>query len=289
MLPLKHLWYSVISKPLLDRVFYVPFWDCPYNCEFCCVDSLPGRPAHHPDAGEATAFALAKELHELTGNKIEFHLYGGEPMMRPKYVMHLAKIIKDKPEISKLVLYTTLRSAAPDEIVKLLGNDRIQILVNSEILNDKAIAAMKRLKKVAGINNMPMYLPVGRGVAEVKTHDIENYPGKKFDFLQKITPFGWLARSCWSNISGPLINGPQNTVHLCCLPQSPVIGTFTDEPAKTMAVYTNALGKAPKAIERKCKTSNAIHPCAVCNACTGYSSTANHTAINNYTIEAVLN
>lgn len=275
MLDPKLALYALLNKPLLDRLFYVPFWDCPYECAFCCVDSLPGKAPGWPDAGEEPLFELAAEMRRRYGRAPELHFYGGEPMLRAGYVEHVARRIQASPDVSKLVLYTTLRSGSPRRVLDILGPKRLEILVNPDTLNERAQAALRELRGVARLNLLPVHFVTGRGAVHTRP-----------DALQRLLPVGWPGHSCFARTSGPLINGPQHTVHLCCLPQSPLLGTFTDAPATLLDRYEAALRTVPPALNRACRSTGAAHPCSVCNARTGYQSQAGP-GQNHYRIEQV--
>ncbi len=269
----KIAWYSLLKKPILDRVFYVPFWDCPYMCEFCCVDSMPGKPPGWPDEGEALLFEMIALMAARYKHPIQLHLYGGEPMLRHKYIEHIAERVKTDPNISKLVLYTTLRSRSPKKIVEILGKEKLQILVNEDTINDKVRKELAQLKGIASFHDLPMYLPVGRGAMGEPGYQPENFPGRKYEYLQRILPFGMLNRSCFANVSGPLINVPHRTVHLCCLPQSPVIGNFAEGALNITNNYDTEVRQAPNKMNKACQQEGLHHPCAVCNKHSDYNST----------------
>ena len=255
--------YTFLNKPLQDRLFYVPFWDCPYECTFCCVDSLPGKAPGWPDAGEALLFAMAEEMSRRYERRIELHFYGGEPMLRAGYVEHVARRVQKSPFISKLVLYTTLRAGSPQQLLDILGTERLQILVNPDTVNERAAAALQELKGVARLHLLPVHLMTGRGAIDVRP-----------DWHRQWLPVGWPGHGCFAKVSGPLINGPQHTVHLCCLPQSPLLGRFHDDARTLLDRYDAALRSVPKALNQACRASGAAHPCSVCNRYTGYQSQA---------------
>ena len=254
--------YTLLNKPLQDRLFYVPFWDCPYECPFCCVDSLPGKAPGWPDAGEALLFELAEAMSGRYGRPIELHFYGGEPMVRAGYVAHVARRVRESPFISKLVLYTTLRAGSPRKVLDILGTKRLQILVNPDTVNERAAAALRELKGVAQLNILPVHFMTGRGAVDVRP-----------DWHRRL-PVGWPGHGCFAKVSGPLVNGPQHTVHVCCLPQSPLLGNFHDSPTALLDRYEAALRTIPKALNQACRASGAAHPCSVCNRHTGYQSQA---------------
>ncbi|HEX8327671.1 MAG TPA: hypothetical protein VF629_09035 [Hymenobacter sp.] len=271
--------YAYLNRPVLDRVFFVPFWDCPYMCEFCCVDSLPGKAPGWPDAGEEELFALLAAGSARYGRPLQLHLYGGELMSRPGYVEHLARRVRDSPFVSKLVLYTTLRAASARKVLAILGRQRLEILVNPDTVNERAAAALREFKGVARLHLLPMSIPTGRGAV--------GQAGHKKDFFQKHLPVGWPGRACFSKQSGLLYNGPQKTVHLCCLPQSPVVGLFSTPPDELLARYEAALAAVPTALNQACRQRGLDHPCAVCNKFSGYQSQAGP-GHNAYTVAQAL-
>ncbi|UYZ63438.1 radical SAM protein [Hymenobacter weizhouensis] len=262
MLDPKITLYAMLNKALLDRLFYVPFWDCPYECSFCCVDSRPGAAPGWPDAGEEALFALAQEMSCRYGRPVQLHFYGGEPMLRAGYVEHVARRVRESPFISKLVLYTTLRSGSPRQVLNILGPKRLEILVNPDTVNERVTAALRELRGVARLNLLPVHFVTGRGAVELRPD--------QYRWL----PVGWPGHSCFARTSGPLVNGPQGTVHVCCLPQSPLLGSFDDAPALLLDRYDAALRTVPRALNRACRAEGLVHPCAVCNRYTGYQSQA---------------
>lgn len=271
--------YSYLNRPLLDRVFFVPFWDCPYMCEFCCVDSLPGKPAGWPDSGEELLFELLATMSQRYGRRLQLHLYGGEPMLRAGYIEHLARRVRDSPHVSKMVLYTTLRSQSPRRVLEILGPERLEILVNPDTVNERALAALQELKGVARLHLLPLTITTGRGA--------EGEAGYKADFFQRHLPVGWPGRNCFAKVSGMLVNGPQRTVHTCCLPQSPVVGTFDTPAAELVTAYEAALATVPQALNQACRTAGGAHPCGVCNKFSGYQSKAGP-GLNAYTVAQAL-
>ncbi|MGB1206225.1 MAG: radical SAM protein [Chitinophagales bacterium] len=273
---LTEIWKRFLNQPTYDKVFYVPFWDCPYQCDFCCVDSLPGKPPIFPDDGEDLLFEVIEKLHQRFGKKIELHLYGGEPMMRKRYVEHLAKKVLEKSHISKLILYTTLLSNSPKGVYDILGKERLHIIYNPATINEKVKQRAEEFKDVASTYKNQVFFPTGRGAVGME--------GNQANFWQNILPIGFPARSCFANSSGMLINGPQHTVHLCCLPQSPIIGTFHDKAIKLVEVYEKALSYMPQEINAEARRKKCVHPCQVCNSKTGYKSQAG-AGCNDFTLE----
>lgn len=271
--------YSYLNRPILDRVFFVPFWDCPYGCEFCCVDSLPGKPAGWPDSGEDLLFELLAEMSQRYRRRLQLHLYGGEPMLRAGYIEHIARRVRASPHVSKLVLYTTLRSGSPRKVLEVLGPKRLEIIVNPDTLNERATAALRELKGVARLNTLPLNFVTGRGA--------EGQPGYKQDLFQRFVPLGWPGRSCFAKVSGVLVNGPQRTVHTCCLPQSPIVGTFDTPVPELIRSYEAALAAVPKAMNQACRSAGGAHPCGVCNKFSGYQSQAGP-GQNRYTVADAL-
>ncbi|TGE17799.1 radical SAM protein [Hymenobacter elongatus] len=271
--------YSYLNRPVLDRVFFVPFWDCPYQCEFCCVDSLPGKPAGWPDSGEDLLFELLETMSRRYGRRMQLHFYGGEPMLRAGYVEHIARRVRDSPYVSKLVLYTTLRSKSPRQVLEILGSKRLEILVNPDTVNERVLAALQELKGVARLNLLPLTITTGRGA--------EHEPGYKQDFFQRYMPVGWPGRNCFAKVTGMLVNGPQRTVHTCCMPQSPIVGTFDSSAADIVAQYEAALATVPQALNASCRSSGGAHPCGVCDKFSGYQSQAGP-GQNSYTVAEAL-
>ena len=271
--------YAYLNRPVLDRVFFVPFWDCPYMCEFCCVDSLPGKAPGWPDSAEEELFALLATSSARYGRPMQLHVYGGEPMSRPGYVEHLARRVRDSPFVSKMVLYTTLRAASARKVLGILGRQRLEILVNPDTVNERAAVALQEFKGVARLHLLPVSIPTGRGAA--------GQAGHHKDFFQKHLPVGWPGRACFSKQSGLLFTGPQKVVHLCCLPQSPVVGSFDTPPAELLDRYEAALAAVPAALNQACRQQGLDHPCAVCNKFTGYQSQAGP-GQNRYTVAHAL-
>lgn len=263
--PKTHI-YALLNLTLRDRVFFVPFWDCPYLCEFCCVDSLPGKAPGWPDGGEDVVFAMLAEMHRRYGRRVELHFYGGEPMLRAGYVEHVAQRVAATPHIKKMVLYTTLRSKSPRRVLEILGPKRLQILVNPDMVNERAAAALVEFKGVAELNSLPVHLVTGRGAV--------GGAGQRPDWHHTRLPVGWPGRSCFGRATGPLVNGPQRTVHFCCLPQSPIMGTFDEDATALLDHYDDALASVPKALNQACRAVKGVHPCGVCNKYSGYQSQA---------------
>ncbi len=274
----KKTWHRFLGRPTFDKIFYVPFWDCPYMCDFCCVDSLPGKPPLVPNDGEELLFQLVDLLHQKQGNHIELHLYGGEPMLRKPYAEQLAKRIKKTPNISKLFLYTTLLSNSPQGIYDILGDERLSIIVNPSTVNEKVKKRMEAFEKVAILYQNQVFFPTGRGAVGME--------GNQANIWQRILPIGLPGRSCFAASSGMLVNGQQHSVHLCCLPQSPIIGTFSDSPQQILSNYETALKTIPQQINREARQKKCVHPCQICNDKTGYQSTAG-SGCNSYTIAAL--
>ncbi len=271
------LWQRLIDKPTYDKLFYVPFWDCPYGCDFCCVDSLPGKPPSFPDSGEALLFNLVDELYKRHGNPIELHLYGGEPMMRRSYVEHLAQKVDAHPHIAQFFLYTTLRSGSPEGVFQTLGTEKLTIIVNPDTVNEKVEERLEQYKEVVKMYDNPVFFPTGRGAVGEE--------GNQPNLLQRILPIGLPGRSCFARSSGLLVNGQQGTVHLCCLPQSPIVGTFHDSAEKLLDRYEEALVDIPKQINKKARERGCVHPCQVCNSESGYKSTEG-VGCNNFDLSA---
>ena len=268
----------LLNKPTFDKIFYVPFWDCPYLCDFCCVDSLPGNPSLFPDDGEEILFQLIDELYSRHQNPIEFHLYGGEPMLRKRYVEHLAEKVSLHSSISRFYLYTTLRSNSPKGVMEILGSDMLTIIVNPDTVNDKVKNRLNEFEKVVVMYNNPVFFPTGRGAVGLE--------GNQKNFWQSALPIGLPARSCFAASSGMLVNGQQGTIHLCCLPQSPIIGTFDDCASLILDKYETAAKQVPRELNRQARKQKCVHPCQVCNSRSGYQSTAGK-GCNSFTLEKI--
>lgn len=253
----------------LDRIFYVPFWECPYMCDFCCVDSLPGKPPSDLEAGEPMLFALLERLYEYTGRPQQVHVYGGEPMLRPDYVLELARRLKDQPFFQRFYLYSTLRPGKEEALVQLLGKEHLRIIVNPDTADDRVREKVRSYPGIAEFYLNPVFFPTGRGSEDLR--------GYKPNWMQKYIPVGMPGRSCFARVSGMLVNGPDRKVHLCCLPQSPSVGEFAEAELRTDTEmleersriiydeYLKQLKEYPARVNSTARKQDKAHPCSVCN------------------------
>tara|TARA_Y100001937_G_scaffold122491_1_gene183503 strand:- start:211726 stop:212637 length:912 start_codon:yes stop_codon:yes gene_type:complete len=258
----------------LDRIFYVPFWECPYMCDFCCVDSLPGKPPADLQAGEPILFALMDRLYENTGRKQQVHVYGGEPMLRPDYMYSLARSLKDRPSFDRFYMYSTLRPGKEEPLVDILGPEKLKIIVNPDTATDSIREKVQQYgrahKGMVEFYFNPTFFPTGRGS--------EDLSGYKPNWMQKYLPTGIPGRACFARISGMLVNGPDRSVHLCCLPQSPVVGNFADQihegqdseslEERSRIIYHSylqGLKNYPSEVNSRARQEGRPHPCSVCN------------------------
>jgi hypothetical protein len=260
----KVVFNNLLQRPQLDRVFYVPFWECPYRCAFCCVDSLPGKPPRQPDAGEPMLFGLLEALRARTGRAVQVHVYGGEPLLRPDYLAALAGRLLGQPGFGKLYLYSTLRPPGIERVAAALPPGRLRVVVNPDTLDAEARARMAALAGVAELYRNPMTFPTGRGA--------EGAAGYRTDWLTRLLPVGLPGRSCFATVSGPLVNGAHGLVHLCCLPQSPVVGRTDEPPAEVLARYETVVAGFHREVEALARQLGVSHPCAVCDRTAGFDS-----------------
>jgi len=220
---------------------------------------------------------LMEEQYRRFGQPIELHFYGGEPMMRKRYVEHVAKKAKALPYLKQFVLYTTLLSNSPKGVYDILGRELLSIIVNPSTVNDKVEKRIEELKEVVYLYRNQVFFPTGRGAVGEE--------GNQPNFWQRWLPIGFPARSCFATSSGMLVNGQQHTIHLCCLPQSPIIGTFHDSAAKLWNIYEENIVKMSRTINQKARERKCVHPCQVCNIETGYQSQAG-SGCNSYDLSA---
>lgn len=150
------------QKARLDRLFYVPFWECPFDCAFCCVDAPRGRPPRERDGPEVLS-SLVYAMAERRGAPIQVHVFGGEPLMRPAQLLRLGALLAENPAMSKLHLYTTLRFDGAERLRDLLGEDLLRIVVNPETRNPQVEERMEGLRGVAEWYRNPIVFPTGRG------------------------------------------------------------------------------------------------------------------------------
>ncbi|MBD66647.1 MAG: hypothetical protein CME62_15670 [Halobacteriovoraceae bacterium] len=261
---LKVIKHNLTQKPILDRVFYVPFWECPYNCDFCCVDSLPGKPQSDLGAGEEFLFKFLGSLSLQTNKKVGLHYYGGEPLLKPEEFLNVARRAVSHPAISKVYLYSTLRPPKSVETIKQLPSDKIRVVVNDFTANEKVKHAMQELAGVAEYYSNPTVFHTGRArniEGEVKKFSSEKI---KKTFFEKVLPPSLPGRSCFANASGPLINVAHQKVHLCCLPQSPVVGDFASDTDQLVKKYIASLQEFHKKTYQDMKKCGHTHACQSC-------------------------
>jgi len=254
----KVIWHNLVQTPIGDRIFYVPFWECPYRCEFCCVDSLPGRPPADLAAGEAMLFALIAEQFRRTGVKQALHIYGGEPLIKAKYIEDFGVRALLQPGVKKLYLYSTLRPPGAERCVEAWGRDNVRIVVNRDTATDKVHEQMARLQGVAEFYSNPTVFHTGRGRKGEAAYQER--------WFEHMLPASLPGRSCFANASGLLVNGAHGTVHLCCLPQSPVIADFSQAAATVLDRQATSLASFHKEIKARMRDEGHIHACSVCEA-----------------------
>ena len=248
--------WNLLQRPVLDRIFYVPFWECPFLCEFCCVDSLPGKPPVRVDAGESVLFSLVDALNKVSRKPIEVHLYGGEPLLKSDYILEFSKKLNSQKNVKKLVLYSTLRVGNIDSILNILPKKKLEIIVNPTTVTPSVEEKMKHLRGIAKAYKNVTIFPTGRGRIDSASY--------QKSLLEKIVPPTFPGRSCFATISGILVNTPHRTLHLCCLPQSPVIGDFESNPDAIVSKYVSELQNFHKKVEEERKNFNFSHACSVC-------------------------
>ncbi len=255
---LKVGWNNFLQRPLLDRIFYVPFWDCPYLCDFCCVASLPGKPKEDLTKGESTLFSLLAILYKNLGEPIQVHVYGGEPLLRPDYIWDLARRLKETKMMKRFYLYSTLRPRGLEKIVEALGEKNLRVIVNPTTINSSVKSQMNQFPKIIETYKNPVFFPTGRAKIGEKAY--------RRTIWERILPFGMPGKACFANVSGPLVNGEHGTVHLCCLPQSPVVGE-TVEPADLIwKRYREKLKEYWKEVEQNAKEKGYSFACSVCES-----------------------
>ncbi|WP_411822112.1 radical SAM protein [Leptospira sp. 'Mane'] len=256
--------YNFFQKSLYDRIFYVPFWECPYECSFCCVDSLPGKPPLKIDAGEEKLLELIDKLYEIKKKPIQLHVYGGEPMLKPSYMEHIARLSVDNFKISRFYLYSTLRAGDIFPIVKAAGKNKIRIIVNPSTANDKVRDTMGRLNGIAEWYKNATVFPTGRAK--------QGSPSYRKSLIESIVPKSFPGRACFANISGMLVNGAHGTVHLCCLPQSPVVGTIDEKTDVILQRYRITLKSWYREILLKMRKDKISHACSVCQSLSDWNT-----------------
>lgn len=253
---LKIAWHNLLQKPLLDRIFYVPFWECPFQCAFCCVSSLPGRPpSPAPDHAQVLSNML-RRLARLRGGPVDVHYYGGEPLLRPDVIVSLARTLLPDPAFGRLTLYSTLRPPGLKKVLNAIPTHRLSIVVNPNTATPDVHAVVKDLGGVAAFYKNPTVFPTGRGAV--------GQAGYRKSFVEQCVSSWMPGRSCFANASGMLLNGAHRTMHLCCLPQSPVVGTFEEEPDVVLGRYLDMLPEYHKDMRRKMNEKGFSHACSVC-------------------------
>lgn len=260
----KIVWHNFRQKPILDRVFYVPFWDCPYNCDFCCVDSLPGKPKVDFEEGKKFLLNFLKSFHSISKKPIALHYYGGEPLLKPQEFLDIVKMAQDSKIVSKIYLYSTLLPKGSLEVIKMIPKDFIRVIVNEFTADQNVINAMKELDGIAEYYDNPVVFHTGRArQLEQKFQGAKNFSNKKIKqtVFENIFPASFPGRSCFANASGPLINLAHKKIHLCCLPQSPVIGDFDTNVDELLIQYKIGLESFYK------KTTQAMKDCGDSHAC----------------------
>lgn len=262
---LKQVWHNLSQTPILDRIFYVPFWDCPYLCDFCCVDARPGKPPTYPDKGEPALFALGQKMYQETGKHLQVHVYGGEPLLRPEYLKEFISRLMNEKFFKKLFLYTTLRPPGIEEILALIPEDKIKIIVNPSTINDAARARMHKFSRVTETYKNIVFFPTGRARLGSTSY--------KKSLVERILPIGLPGKSCFASISGPLVNGIQETVHLCCLPQSPIVGSINENIEILWNNYLMLIESHYKEVNSRMKKDGLSFACSVCEIDSKWSST----------------
>lgn len=250
------IWHNLVQKPIFDRIFYVPFWECPYDCDFCCVDSLPGKPQEESENALEHAIEVAREIKKVSGKKIGFHLYGGEPMLRPNRVSKIIdQVLAHKETFKKVYLYSTLKPKKSSQYLSKYSENELRIVVNDFTADQNTISNMKKLSQKAEFYDNPVSFHTGRA---------RNAEERKVTFFEKYFPRNAPGRSCFANASGPLFNATHNTIHLCCLPQSPIISHVSSSPQDTLKNYQKGLAKFYKDINIIMKKEGLSHACMAC-------------------------
>lgn len=264
MIHLARLFFqSLAGRPLFDRVFYVPYWECPYHCDFCCVDSMPGQAPRWPDEAEAAFMHFAEASYKEHRKPLQIHYYGGEPLLRPDYLLHFVRKIAGQPFFFRFYLYSTLIPADPGFLTDELGEENIRFIVNPETATPVVEERMKKLGKTAMYYKNPVFFPTGRGS--------KTYPEHR-NLLNSI-PIGLPGRSCFAATSGPLFDAAHRRINLCCLPQSPVVGSFSESPQKLLKKYKELLATYPAKANETARKNGYAHPCSVCEKETDFQST----------------
>lgn len=254
----KLVWKNLLQEPLRDRVYYVPFWDCPMQCETCDVAAMPGRPPVHPVAGEPMLRGLVEGLAKERGGPVQVHVSGGEPLLRPRAIARLAEQLLTDGHLSRLILHTTLRPRGIEEILEVTGPERLRILVNPETANADTRMRLRLHGGIAEYDHNPVRVPTGRGAV--------GRPGHRWGRFEKLVLRSMPGRSCFATVSGPLVNGPHGTVHLCSMPASPVIGTFRERPARVLARHLETLRTWHREVLEVQAKTGASHACTVCQS-----------------------
>lgn len=270
------IWHNLRQKPMLQRIFYVPFWECPYRCEDCCVDSWPGRPPKDLEAGEAMLFGLIAAQARHTGHAIALHIYGGEPLMRPRYLRDFMQRALGHAGVGKLYLYSTLRPRGIESVVAKVPKGRLRIVVNPDTANDAVHARMAALDGIAEFYRNPTIFHTGRG-----RYGADGYQEAWFE---RLLPAALPGRSCFATASGMLINGPHRSVHLCCLPQSPVVGHFNQDPSNVFSAYRRKLETFHREVRARVRAEGHVHACEVCEQDSAYDST-HHGPLDEATVQ----
>lgn len=259
------IWHNLRQTPMLSRIFYVPFWECPYRCDFCCVDSLPGRPPADLDRGEDMLFELIAELHQRTGKPLGLHYYGGEPLMRPEYLAQVAERAMRDPAVGKFYVYSTLKLKGIDLVLDVVPRDRLRIVVNTDTVDDFVRAEVARLEGIAEYYTNPTVFHTGRGRAGCE--------GYQEAWFERVLPRALPGRSCFATASGMLVNGPHHSVHLCCLPQSPEVGRLDMPAAQVVDQYLARLKTYHKEALAQMRRDKLMHACQTCEANSRFEST----------------
>jgi hypothetical protein len=247
---------NLLQRPRFDRVFYVPLWECPYECADCCVDSLPGAPPEDVTRGVPTLLALTEAIAARRGAPIGVHVYGGEPLLRADAIEELVRTLDPLRDVARIYLYTTLRSHAYEKIARAAKPGRLRFIVNPATATDEVRARVASLGASAEWYRNVTIFPTGRGRV--------GSPAYRRSLLERVVPASAPGRSCFATVSGPLVNGPHGVVHLCCLPQSPVIGRL-DEPAPALlARYEELLVTHHARMRAEAERLGVSHACAVC-------------------------
>lgn len=261
---LKQVWHNLNQTPILDRIFYVPFWDCPFLCDFCCVDARPGKPPAYPDKGEKVLFALGQKMYKETGKQLQVHVYGGEPLLRPEYLKEFSSRLLNENFFKKLYIYTTLRPSGIEQILEILPENKIKIIVNPSTLNSVARDRIQKFSRIAETYKNIVFFPTGRARLGSTSY--------KKSLVERLLPVGLPGKSCFASISGPLVNGIQETVHLCCLPQSPIVGSIHDSVEILWGNYSMLIDSHYKKVNYRMRKDGLSFACSVCELDSKWSS-----------------